>query len=107
MFFLSDTATTEIYPLSLPDALPIAGVHSFSATLKTAGSRSLTATDTVTSTITGTQSGVAVSPAAASSLVVSGFASPSTAGTSDDDTAAAHAPYRITSTLHLGTESFS
>src|SRR5260370_37358497 len=37
-----------------------AGVHSFSATLKTAGSRSLTATDTVTSTITGSQSGITV-----------------------------------------------
>src|SRR5438876_1177379 len=35
-----------------------AGVHGFSATLKTAGSQSLTAIDTVTSTITGSQSGI-------------------------------------------------
>ena len=34
------------------------GLHSFSATLKTAGTRSITATDTVTSSITGTQSGL-------------------------------------------------
>src|SRR5207248_5564420 len=56
------------------------GQHTFSATLKTAGSQSLTATDTVTNTITGSQTGITVSPAAASSLVVSGFSSPTTAG---------------------------
>jgi len=36
------------------------GVHVFSATLKTAGTQSLTATDTVTASITGTQSGINV-----------------------------------------------
>jgi hypothetical protein len=39
-----------------------AGVHSFSITLKTAGTRSVTATDTVTSSIKGTQSGIVVTP---------------------------------------------
>src|SRR5262249_45940068 len=58
-----------------------AGSHTFSATLKTAGSQTLTATDTVTSTISGSQNGISVTPAAATSLVVSGFASSSTAGT--------------------------
>jgi hypothetical protein len=47
-----------------------AGVHTFSATLKTAGSRSITAKDTVTGTITGTQSGITVNAAAASQLKV-------------------------------------
>src|SRR2546429_3262213 len=31
-FFLNDTATTEIYPLSLHDALPISGVEAPTAT---------------------------------------------------------------------------
>jgi hypothetical protein len=56
------------------------GVHTFSATLKSAGTRSITATDTVTSTITGTQSGITINPAVVSSLSVYGFASPVTAG---------------------------
>src|SRR5206468_5222728 len=56
------------------------GVHTFSATLKTAASQSLTATDTANSGISGSQFGVAVNPAAASTLVVSGFPSPTTAG---------------------------
>ena len=37
-----------------------AGTHVFSVTLKTAGTQSITATDTVTGTITGTQSGITV-----------------------------------------------
>ena len=49
-----------------------AGVHTFSSgvTLKTAGSRSVTATDTVTASITGSQAGITVNPAAASSLKI-------------------------------------
>ena len=39
------------------------GSHTFSATLKTAGTQYLKVTDTVTSTITGTQSGIVVQPA--------------------------------------------
>ena len=47
------------------------GMHLFSVTLKTAGSQSVTATDTVTSTITGSQGGIVVSPATANKLVFS------------------------------------
>ena len=57
-----------------------AGTHMFSAALKTAGTQSVTATDTMTASATGTQSGIIVNPAAASSFVVSGFPSPTTAG---------------------------
>src|SRR5439155_454742 len=56
-----------------------AGVHTFSATLKTAVSQSLTATDTASGGITGSQSGITVNPAAASEFVVSDFPSPTTA----------------------------
>jgi hypothetical protein len=56
------------------------GVHTFSATLKTAGSQTITATDTVIGTITGSQSGIMVNAAAASTLMAAGFPSPTTAG---------------------------
>ena len=51
-----------------------AGMRTFSAVLKTAGSQSLTATDTVNASIAGFQY-VTVNPAAASRLVLSGPAS--------------------------------
>src|SRR5207249_2024207 len=47
------------------------GVHVFSATLKTAGSRSLTATATANGTITGSQTGITVNAAAAARLTIS------------------------------------
>jgi hypothetical protein len=56
------------------------GVHTFSATLNTAGTQSLTATDTVTPSITGTQAGIVVNPAAGNTLTLTGFPSPATAG---------------------------
>src|SRR5262249_52523698 len=79
------------------------GTGSFSATLKTAGTQSLTATDTVTSSITGAQSGIAVSPAAASTLVVAGFPSPTTAGTAGNFAVTAKDPYGNTVTSYAGT----
>jgi hypothetical protein len=57
-----------------------AGVHMFSATLRTAGSQSITAKDTVTAGITGSQTGITVSPAATYHLVLSRFPSKTTAG---------------------------
>ena len=56
------------------------GQKTFSATLKTAGTQSLTATDTVTGTINGAQSGIVVDPAAASQLVFVQQPSGATAG---------------------------
>src|SRR5207244_4457141 len=84
-----------------------AGVDTYSVTLKTAGSQALTATDTVTSTITGSQSGISVNPAAASSFVVSGFASPSTAGTAGTVTVTAKDAYGNIATANTGTVHFS
>jgi uncharacterized delta-60 repeat protein len=52
-----------------------AGVHTFSATLKTAGAQSITATDTVTAGITGTQSGIVISAAAATHFQITAPAS--------------------------------
>src|SRR5262249_19572372 len=47
-----------------------AGVHPFKATLKTAGPRSITATDTTASSLTGTDGGITVNPAAASKFII-------------------------------------
>jgi hypothetical protein len=49
-----------------------AGSHTFTATLKTAGTQFITATDTVNAGITGTDSGITVQPAAASKFVLTG-----------------------------------
>ncbi len=83
-----------------------AGVHTFSVTLKTAGTQSITATDTVTGTITGAQS-VSVLSAAASSLTVSGYPSPTTAGTAHNVTVTAHDPFGNTATGYTGTVHFT
>jgi hypothetical protein len=56
------------------------GTHMFMATLKTAGTQSITATDTGNASLSGTQSGIVVNPAATSSLQVAGFPSPITVG---------------------------
>jgi hypothetical protein len=47
-----------------------AGVHTFSATLKTAGTQSLTVTDSTTASLTGTDAGITVKPGAASLFLI-------------------------------------
>jgi fibronectin type 3 domain-containing protein len=83
------------------------GVHTFSVTLKTAGSQSLTATDTTTSSVTGTETGITVAPAAASSLRVSGFPSPNTAGVPGTVTVTALDAYGNVATSYTGTVAFT
>jgi hypothetical protein len=52
-----------------------AGTHAFSVTLKTAASQSITATDTLTSSLTATSAGIVVTPAAAAKFVLTAPAS--------------------------------
>ena len=80
------------------------GVHAFSGglTLKTAGSRSVTATDTVTSSITGGQSGIVVSPGVAKTFLVSA-ANPWVAGVNHTITVTAKDAYGNTATGYTGT----
>jgi hypothetical protein len=80
-----------------------AGTHNFSATLKTAGSKAIRASDTVYSSITGLQSNITVAPAAAQSLAISGLSNPDTAGTSYSFTVTAKDPYGNTATSYIGT----
>lgn len=81
------------------------GLHTFSngVTLKTAGSQLITATDTVTGSITGSETGITVNPNAAISLTVTGFLSPVATGTTGSITVTAKDAYGNTATGYLGT----
>jgi hypothetical protein len=84
-----------------------AGVHTFSATLKTAGTQSLTVTDTTTGSETGSDTGIAVSPAAASTMIVAGFPSPIAAGVAGTLTVTLKDPYGNIATGYTGTVHFT
>ena len=82
------------------------GTNTFNVTLETAGTQSVTATATVTTSIAGTESGIAVTPAAATHLVVAG-APGGTAGTAETLTVTAEDPYGNTDPSYTGTVHFS
>jgi hypothetical protein len=84
-----------------------AGVYAFTATLKTAGAQSIMATDTTTASITGSQTGISVNAAAAKALVVSGYASPTTAGVSQNFSVTARDAYGNTATGYTGKVHFT
>jgi len=83
------------------------GVQTFSVTLKTAGSQSVRARDTVTSTITGGQYPIVVTPAVATTFVASGLSSPRTAGVAGNLTVTARDAYGNTATGYSGTVHFT
>jgi hypothetical protein len=84
------------------------GTHTFSVTLNTTGSQSLTVTDKATATITGSETGIQVNPAAdvVTGLMISGVPASITAGTPDSITVTAvdaqgHAVAGYTGTIHF------
>lgn len=79
------------------------GSHTFTATLKTAGTQSITATDTVTATITGSQTGITVTPAAISALLIAGFPNPANANTPGTVTVSARDAFANLSPSYTGT----
>jgi probable HAF family extracellular repeat protein len=81
------------------------GGHTFSAALKTAGTQSITAADTATPAVAGSQTGIQVSSAAGSRLVVTGPSSVA-AGAAFSITVRAADPYGNTATGYTGTVSF-
>ena len=83
------------------------GTATFTVTLKTAGSQSITATDTSNSAVTGTLSGISVSPAAASQLTISGLSSSATVGVADSFSVTAYDPYGNVATGYTGTVKFT
>jgi len=82
-----------------------AGSHTFSVTLKTAGMQSISATDTATSSMTTTQAGITVNPAAASLLVVTG-PSNATVGVAFSITVTLYDAYGNVATGYTGTVHF-
>ena len=83
------------------------GIHSFSATVKTVGTQSITAADTLTSTITGTQSGIIVNAGATAKLLVAGYPSPITAGTTNSFTVTATDAFDNLTAGYTGTVHFT
>ena len=75
--------------------------------LKTVGAQSVTATDTTTASITGSEKGIQVVSNAATTLVLSGFTSPNTAGTSSRFTVEARDAAGNRSTGYTGTLRFT
>jgi transcriptional antiterminator Rof (Rho-off) len=84
-----------------------AGTHTFTVTLETAGTQSITVTDTSTSTITGTESAIAVQPAAASTLKLTGLPNPAALGTANSFVVTAYDPYGNVATGYTGTVAFT
>jgi parallel beta-helix repeat protein len=83
------------------------GLHTFSATLRSAGSQSITAKDTVTTSIVGSQLGITVNPAVVDHLVLSGFPSVTTAGVTQSFRVTAQDAYGNTVTSYNHTVTFS
>jgi hypothetical protein len=82
------------------------GTHAFAVTLETVGTQSLTASDT-DGTVTGSQVGIAVNPAAASAFVVVGFPSTTTTGVAGTFTITGFDAYGNQATNYTGTVHFT
>jgi hypothetical protein len=83
------------------------GVGTFSVTLRTAGTRSVIAADTVTPSITGSQSAIVVKPGSATTLAVSGLPSPYSAGVAHSVTVTAKDAFDNTATGYRGKVHFT
>src|SRR5204862_3723614 len=99
----SSTDASAMLPANYTFISADAGVHTFSAALKTAGTRSISAADTVTGSITGIQSGILVVPAAAASFALSGYPTPTTAGVTNTFTLTVKDAFNNTATGYVGT----
>jgi hypothetical protein len=99
----SSSDTLAVLPANYTFTASDNGVHTFSAILNSLGTQSITATDTVTSSITGTQDGIVVNAGAATHLSVTGYPSPATAGTFAAEIVTALDAYGNTATGYTGT----
>jgi alpha-tubulin suppressor-like RCC1 family protein len=99
------TDLAAVLPSNYTFTVADGGVHVFSVTLNTAGTRSITVTDTSTASITGSQS-VTVTPATATHFTVS-TANPYVAGVGHTVTVTALDAYGNTATGYLGTIHFT
>jgi uncharacterized repeat protein (TIGR03803 family) len=83
------------------------GMHTFTATLETAGTQSITATATANSSTVGSDTGITVNPAAAASVSFSNVPSSTTAGSAFTLTLTAKDAYGNVATGYTGTVHFS
>ena len=100
---LMSTDPLAVLPSSATFDAADAGKLSFAVTLDTAGTQSITATDSVTPSIRGTESGIAVQAAPAKTLAFTGFPTSDTAGTAGTVTITAYDPYGNVATGYTGT----
>ena len=104
-FASSDVGSGVVLPANYAFTAADAGVHTFSASLTTAGSQTVSVHDT---TVTGTVStNVTVIPAAASTFQLGGFPATMTAGDNDVITVTAYDAYGNIATGYNGTLEFS
>jgi ELWxxDGT repeat protein len=83
------------------------GTRIFSVTLKSAGTQSVTAADTVTAGLAGTDGNLTVNPAAASTMTVNGFPSTDTAGVARNISVTLKDPYGNIAAGYTGTVHFT
>jgi hypothetical protein len=103
----TSTDPKAVLPANYPFTAADNGAHTFpGVTLKAAGTRTVTATDTQTATLKGHQI-VTVNPAAVSKFVVSGFPSSTTAGVAHGFTVKATDAYGNTVPAYAGTVHFT
>ena len=105
---LSSSDLQAVLPASYKFTNKDAGVHTFSVTLKTAGTQSLTAADTLTAGLSSTASGIVVTPsvAAVASFSVTGYPA-TTAGTAKTFIVTAKDAQGNVITGYTGTVTFS
>jgi hypothetical protein len=76
----TSSALNSVLPANYTFTSADAGVHTFSAVLRSAGTQSITVQDTANPSITGSQTGIVVNPAATNHLVLSQFPTKTSAG---------------------------
>jgi hypothetical protein len=103
----SSSDSQAVLPADYTFTAADAGVHTFSTTLKTAGTHSITATDYTSGSITATDAAIIVTPAAASTLSVTGFPSFTMAGVPGSFTVVARDPYSNIASGYTGTIHFT
>jgi hypothetical protein len=105
---LTSSDPKAVLPVAYTITSADAGTHTFTATFETAGAQSITATSTGGTSLTGTDKGIAVSPAAASKLVIHSLVSSITAGVADRSIiVTALDPYGNIATGYSGTIQFT
>jgi hypothetical protein len=100
--FTSDDLQAEFVPTGHTFTAADMGVFFATGTLKTAGTRRIAVTDTVTASITGEQTNILVTPAATSQFIMD-FPTPVTAGTQHGFSVRAADPYGNTTPTYTGT----